>query len=321
MNTSNTHEADQGLATDAAGALTIAAVERETGLSKDTLRMWERRYGFPRPLRDARDERLYPAEQVQRLRLIAWLLRAGQRPGRIVTQPLQRLQELAQSGSAVAAAATAPDAADEALQDYLDALRRHDATRLRLGLNQAVLRLGLARFVTEVVAPLNRWVGEAWLRGEIQVFTEHLYTECVVAVLRAALGGSTLPRAHMPRVLLTTLPDEPHVLGLLMAEVMLALEGCTCISLGAQTPLADIVQASAAHRIDIVGLSFSPALPAAAVLGGLKALRAQLPAAVPIWAGGSHPALARRLPAGVTRVARLQDIAALLAPWRERARA
>ncbi|MFN7197809.1 MAG: MerR family transcriptional regulator, partial [Hylemonella sp.] len=46
------------MAADAAGALTIAAVERETGLSKDTLRMWERRYGFPRPLRDARDERL-----------------------------------------------------------------------------------------------------------------------------------------------------------------------------------------------------------------------------------------------------------------------
>jgi hypothetical protein len=31
----------------AAGAYPISAVERETGLSKDTLRMWERRYGFP----------------------------------------------------------------------------------------------------------------------------------------------------------------------------------------------------------------------------------------------------------------------------------
>ncbi|MGA0116507.1 MAG: MerR family transcriptional regulator, partial [Burkholderiales bacterium] len=30
----------------------IAAVERDTGLSKDTLRVWERRYGFPAPVRD-----------------------------------------------------------------------------------------------------------------------------------------------------------------------------------------------------------------------------------------------------------------------------
>jgi len=32
---------------------TIAAVERDTGLSKDTLRVWERRYLFPVPGRDA----------------------------------------------------------------------------------------------------------------------------------------------------------------------------------------------------------------------------------------------------------------------------
>ena len=38
--------------------MTIAAVERDTGLGKDTLRIWERRYGFPRPLRDAGGERV-----------------------------------------------------------------------------------------------------------------------------------------------------------------------------------------------------------------------------------------------------------------------
>ena len=32
--------------------LNISAVERETGLSKDVLRIWERRYGFPEPRRD-----------------------------------------------------------------------------------------------------------------------------------------------------------------------------------------------------------------------------------------------------------------------------
>ena len=45
----------------------IAAVERDTGLSKDVLRMWERRYGFPTPERDGNGDRLYSAEQVERL--------------------------------------------------------------------------------------------------------------------------------------------------------------------------------------------------------------------------------------------------------------
>ena len=35
-----------------ASHLAISAVERDTGLSKDVLRVWERRYGFPVPERD-----------------------------------------------------------------------------------------------------------------------------------------------------------------------------------------------------------------------------------------------------------------------------
>ena len=67
--------------------LSIAAVERDTGLSKDTLRVWERRYGFPLPLRDAIGERAYALDQVERLRIVKRLLDAGHRPGRVVALP------------------------------------------------------------------------------------------------------------------------------------------------------------------------------------------------------------------------------------------
>ena len=39
------------------------------------------------------------------------------------------------------------------------------------------MRQGLQRFVLETMTPLNRAVGDAWMRGELQVFEEHLYTE------------------------------------------------------------------------------------------------------------------------------------------------
>ena len=48
--------------------LSIAAVERDTGIGKDTLRVWERRYGFPVPERDVHGERIYPMSQVEKLR-------------------------------------------------------------------------------------------------------------------------------------------------------------------------------------------------------------------------------------------------------------
>jgi DNA-binding transcriptional MerR regulator/methylmalonyl-CoA mutase cobalamin-binding subunit len=296
-----------------AQALPIAAVERDTGLSKDTLRVWERRYGFPQPVRDAFGERLYPPQQLQRLRLIARLLGSGQRPGRVVPLPLAQLQQLLQA--AVPGDAVTPTAGE--LQELIALVRRHEVADLRRALNQAVLRLGLARFLTELLAPLNSQVGEAWLRGEVQVFEEHLYTESVIAVLRGTLGSAAaLPRPGMPRVLLATFPQEPHVLGLLMAEVMLVLEGCECVSLGPQTPVTEIAQAAQAQHAQIVGLSFSPSYNSAMLQRGLADLRALLPAGVQIWAGGSHPQLQRRAPAGVVPVARLQDIAHLLGPWR-----
>lgn len=291
--------------------LPIAAVERDTGLSKDTLRVWERRYGFPQPVRDAADERLYPAEQVERLRVIARLLNAGERPGQIVALPLAELRQRLQ--------ASMPMGRGLALEHeaLLTMLRRCEIMDLRRTLNQAVLRLGLARFITEMLAPLTVHVGETWMRGEIQVFEEHMYTESVVAVLRGALGGAAaLPQPGMPRVLLSTLPQEPHLLGLLMAETMLALEGCECVSLGAHTPVPEIVRAAQANRAQIVGLSFSPASNTPQLQQSLQDLRAQLPATVRLWVGGSHPALRKRLPPGVIAVDRLEQIPELLAAWK-----
>ncbi len=294
-------------------ALPIAAVERDTGLSKDTLRVWERRYGFPQPVRDAFDERLYPPEQVERLRLIARLLNSGQRPGRVVPLPVAELQALVQQA---APAAPAAQASPELLA-VLALLRRHEVLELRRTLSQAALRLGLARFVHEMLAPLNVLVGEAWVRGEIQVFEEHMYTESVIAVLRSALGGTASPpQPGRPRVLLTTFPQEPHALGLLMAETLLLLEGCECVSLGTQTPIQEIVQAAQANRVHIVGLSFSASLNAQQLLRDLQELRSRLPAGMQVWAGGSHPALRRRDIEGVTPVQDLAEIPRLLEQWK-----
>jgi hypothetical protein len=75
--------------------MSIAAVERDTGLSKDTLRVWEKRYGFPAPERDAQGERCYPMDQIERLRVIKRLLDVGHRPGRVVTLPMVDLGALA----------------------------------------------------------------------------------------------------------------------------------------------------------------------------------------------------------------------------------
>ena len=65
-------------------SLSIGAVERDTGIARDTLRIWERRYGFPEPVRNEKGERSYPEEQLRRLQHIRRLLDQGLRPGKVV---------------------------------------------------------------------------------------------------------------------------------------------------------------------------------------------------------------------------------------------
>ena len=87
----------------------IAAVERDTGIAKDTLRVWERRYGFPTPARDANGERLYAPEQVDKLRLIRRLLDHGRRPARIVGASADELARMLDECLATSAAAPGCD--------------------------------------------------------------------------------------------------------------------------------------------------------------------------------------------------------------------
>jgi len=290
--------------------LGIAAVERDTGLSKDTLRVWERRYAFPQPLRDAAGERVYPRDQVEKLQAIKRLMDQGHRPGKIIAHSMEELLSL---GSA---APDEPELPPE-LRALLDCILKHRSDDLRRTLNQLLMRQGLGRFILDIVVPLNRAVGEAWVAGNLAVFEEHLYTECVMGILRSSIAG--IPQQDgSPTILLTTLPQEEHGLGLLMVEGMLALEGARCISLGVETPVHDIVRAALAHRVDVVALSFSGAYPAGQVGESLAGLRSALPDSIDVWAGGAAAAQMRRPPAGVRVIVGLADLHNVLVQKRAR---
>ena len=291
---------------------TIAAVERDVGLSKDVLRVWERRYGFPLPERDVHGERLYPAGQVVRLRLIKRLMDQGRRPGRLMTSSVEELEALAAGFQG--ASASAGEAGTDGLDRLLMLVRQHDGVAYLQGLQQRLARQGLRLFVQDTVAPLTVQVGRAWEQGRLQVFEEHLCTEVTARVLRQAIAA--VPGGREPRVLLTTLPKEPHEMGLLMVEAVLSLEGAHCIPLGTQMPLLEIVDAAAAHRADVVALSFSAAFPARQIRTLLEQLRAALSAKTELWAGGAgaHKLVA---PEGVACLASLDSAVAALNRWRE----
>ena len=292
-------------------ALNISAVERDTGLSKDVLRMWERRYGFPKPGRDDNGERQYTIADVGKLRAMKRLMDVGLRPGKIIRLSLPELNAMADSR----APARRDDLAPALERDILALLTSHDVPGLQTALTTCLMRQGLTRFVLETVTPLNRAVGDAWMRGELQVFEEHLYTEQLHIALRAAINA--FPRqTGVPRMLLTTFPAEQHGLGLLMVEAIVVPEGAQCISLGPQTPLLDIRRAAVAHKAHIVALSFSAAFPLRQATDGLATLRRDLPQHVMLWAGGEMTRRVRKTLPGVVLLPDLASTIGALRSWR-----
>ena len=290
----------------------IAAVERETGLSKDVLRAWERRYGFPTPHRDAHGERSYSADHIDQLRLLRRLVDQGHRPGSIVGKSRDALTALINPPEVTPEELTEVDR--RGFEEPLRLIRAHDATGFMLAMQQRLARDGLSRFVRDGIAPLTRLVGMAWEKGRFEIFEEHLYTELATRLLRQAIAS--LPSGQRsPRILLTTVSGEPHALGLLMLEALLALENAECIPLGPGMPTEEIRRAAEAYQVDVVAVSFSAAYPRRQLAEILPQLRAALASPVALWAGGSGVA---RLPplAGIELLGSLEDAVSALATLR-----
>lgn len=291
--------------------LPINAVERETGISKELLRMWERRYQFPNPDRDAQGDRVYPAEQVHKLRIIRRLLDAGFRPGKIMQLDLAGLEKLLLSSTSQ----SRPTLPSNMAQELLAILKSRDPYRVRQYLNHQLIRMGLQSFILDLMQYANTIVGDAWMSGKIEIYEEHLYTEELQNLIRYNISNLH-PAGESPRVLLTTPPEELHTLGILMVEALLRMEQIDALSFGSQMPVRDIAMAVHKHKMDIVAVSFSAAFPANRAVDYLEELRFRLPLSVQIWAGGRGLRNTRRHIEGIQIIQDLQNIRPAVMQWR-----
>lgn len=290
--------------------LPIASVERETGLSKDTLRVWERRYGFPTPERDANGERLYAPTQVQRLTQIKRLMDRGHRPGKLLALDDTALRALDEARPSVTANPGVPQ-----LETWMHLVKTHDSDALQRCFYREMAKRGMAGFVQDIIAPLIARVGEAWSRNEIGIFEEHLFSQHLEKMFRTVLSNMQ-PQQGSPRVLLTTLSGEEHTLGLLMVEALMVVEDVYPVLLGPQMPIDEIVRAAQIKQVDAICLSFSSAYSPTLSTQGLRDLRRMLPDSVELWAGGYGVKAIRKPIDGVCLLPEFQNLYDCLAKWR-----
>ena len=280
--------------------LTIGAVERDTGIARDTLRIWERRYGFPEPVRNEKGERLYPENQLRRLQRIRRLLDQGLRPGKIVSLGDADLDALVRSHW--------PETqCNENVEHLLTMLQTTDGMALEDELQSLYQKQGMQAFITETVVELLTAVGERWAKGKLQIFEEHLLSQVLTRFLNKQIAVIQ-KTAMKPRVLLATLPGEEHTMGLLMVSAILSSNNITVINLGGEVPLDQLVNAVERYEVDALGVTFSGSYQYENIRKHLNELRDSIAQGVDIWVGGEGVKRLRKIPPGVIKFKSLDKL-------------
>ncbi|MHB0962593.1 MAG: MerR family transcriptional regulator [Gemmatimonadaceae bacterium] len=268
--------------------LPMRLVSARTGLSPDVLRAWERRYGVIAPTRSPGGQRWYTEADVARLRLLARAVEAGRNIASVAQLSDEALTQLVRSEEAARLARQTPHAfaAQPFLAEAMAAVESLDSTALEATLRQATLRLSMDELLDGVIAPLVRSTGDAWHGGTLTPAHEHLATAAVRRLL-GWLCDQYAPAADAPTVLVTTPAGQWHELGAALAAASAAAVGWRVVYLGPNLPAAVIANAVVRSKARAVALSIVFPEDDALLDGELRALRAQLPAAMRIVVGGS----------------------------------
>jgi methanogenic corrinoid protein MtbC1 len=260
--------------------LAIGEVEQITGLSKDVLRKWESRYGFPSPIRNHLGIRLYSQDDIKKIQTIKSLLNNGEKISKIISLSTEELLLI------FAATNKNANSIPDQFLPILEFSKNGDVPKIRNALKTKLDALGLEDFVLKFVAPLITEIGSAWHNDEISVAQEHFCTAEIIRVLTEA--NSNLPiNDNTIKVILATPPQELHAVGLKMVESMLLLAGGMPIYLGVDTPLDQLLFMSQNACVDVVAISVSANYPLRDFRQFLKEISDQLPARIEIWVGGS----------------------------------
>lgn len=271
--------------------LSIGDICSETGLSADVVRVWERRYGFPVPVRLPSGHRRYRPEDLHHLRLMAEAVAQGHRPS-----------QMARTGEAALKRLLIPKD-NPRVECLFEAVTAMDTDRMRGLLRESIELMGWKPFLQQVVAPLLDRVGMAWAEGAIDIHHEHLVTEVLEDLLRQ-LRLDCRPVTGKGSVLLSTLPGERHRLGLLMAALAYASLGVRTELLGVDLPVASIAQAARALKVETVAVSLSIQSSGETTRRLLMDLKDRLPAGCRLLIGGQGAVRTRKID-GVERMSGL----------------
>jgi MerR family transcriptional regulator, light-induced transcriptional regulator len=218
----------------------LKVVVSETGVKPETLRAWERRYGFPKPKRTPGGHRLYTLRDI---RTINWLSER-QKEGLSISRSVELWKSLEKSGQDPLHAESlshpfpAGDRSSLELlcQEWVKACLNFDEQSCEKVLTQAFAIAPPELVCFEVLQKGLAEIGQRWFQGDVTVQQEHFASSQAIKRLHTLINATPLPTRE--GTLLAVCPaGETHEFGLLLTSLLLRRQGWDVVYLGANVPL------------------------------------------------------------------------------------
>jgi len=216
----------------------IHRVAKLTGLSKDVVRVWERRYGLVEPSRSANRYREYTDEEVALLRFLKEELDRGQTIGTLAAEGRSSLLQRMRSSSPPTALELKPH--EHLLDELVLLLDPLDKTRFEQKLNGAIAVIPFEEAVQRILLPLQRRIGELWHEGRLSIAVEHYVTKIIQQKFFSVINQLPVNDAG-PRVVIACPEGEFHEIGAQAVAYLAAIRGCQVYYLGPNLPAADLL--------------------------------------------------------------------------------
>jgi methylmalonyl-CoA mutase cobalamin-binding subunit len=247
----------------------IHRVAKLTGLSKDVIRVWERRYGLVKPSRSSNRYREYNDEEVTLLRFLKAQMEQGATIGSLAAEGHDSL--VARMRVAIPVSAKEQKPHERLLDDLIGSLDPPDKAGFERRLNGAVAVIPFDEAVQRILLPLQRRVGELLHQGRSSIAVEHYVTKIIQQKLFSVMNQ--LPVNEFgPRVLIACPEGESHEIGAQAVAYIAATKGCHVYYLGPNLPSSDLVAFCEKIKPDLVLLSLTEVKAEAAALQQLKDL-------------------------------------------------
>lgn len=170
---------------------------------------------------------------------------------------------------------------------YLAAVLEGDRRQARtIVLEEAARELSIPKIYLEVVLPTQEEIGRMWLANEITVAEEHFATSTTRTLLAQLLARAPARPRNGKTAMTAAVAGNRHDIGLHIVCDFLEMDGWKAVQLGADVPVADLVEAVGCFQVDLLALAATQSQHLQTLRETIAAVRSQQDAEIKILVGG-----------------------------------